>query len=51
MKGLEYKSYKELLREPGLFSLEMGRLKGDLTVPYNSLKEVVMRWGLASSPK
>lgn len=58
VKCLENKSYKKWLRDLGLFSLEKGRLKGDL---YNestsgryftiTLKEVVARWGPCSSPK
>ena len=38
MKGLEYKSYGEQLRELGLFGREKRRLGGDLITPYSDLK-------------
>ena len=38
IRGMEHLSYKERLREVGLFRLEKRRLQGELIVVFQSLK-------------
>ena len=45
IKGLENLSYEDKLRDLGLFSLEKGRLLGDLIAVFQNLKELTSRRG------
>jgi len=45
IKGLECLSYEERLRQLSLFSLERRRLRQDLTVAFQNLKEAYKQEG------
>ena len=51
VKGVEHMSYGKQQREMGLLNVEKRRLRGDLSLSTTPWKEVVEKWGSASSPR
>ena len=49
-KSVEQKSHEEQLREVGLFSADEARGRPERALRITPCKEVVGRWGTASSP-